>query len=145
MPEAIGAFLICGLVTAILGFLGIFQKVLQYIPQALTSAMLAGVLLNFGVSLFSSLQTELGFVLSLLAMYIIAKKISPRYSIVVTVITAVALCPIFLNYEVPTLNFALAMPVWITPEFNLTAIIGLALPLFVINMASTILTRLGHD
>ena len=44
--EAIGAFLVCGAVTAVLGFLGIFEKVLSYIPQSLTSAMLAGVLLN---------------------------------------------------------------------------------------------------
>ena len=56
LHEAIGAFLLCGVLTAVLGFLGIFEKVLNTIPQSLTSAMLAGVLLKFGVALFTSLQ-----------------------------------------------------------------------------------------
>lgn len=143
MPEALGAFLICGLVTAILGFLGIFQKVLHYIPQTLTSAMLAGVLLKFGISLFASLQNELGFVLSLLTAYVLSKRFLPRYSIVVTVLAGIILCPIFLNFKAPELQLSLATPVWITPEFNWAAMIGLALPLFVINMASQYLPGLA--
>lgn len=73
LNEAIGAFLVGGLLTAILGFSGIFQKALSYIPQSLTSAMLAGVLLKFGISLFASLQNDWIFVLSLLAIYVITK------------------------------------------------------------------------
>lgn len=143
MPEALGAFLICGLVTAILGFLGIFQKVLHYIPQTLTSAMLAGILLKFGISLFASLQNELGFVLALLTAYVLSKRFLPRYSIVVTVLAGIILCPIFLNFKAPELHLSLATPVWITPEFNWAAMIGLALPLFVINMASQYLPGLA--
>ncbi|HEE5952558.1 TPA: benzoate/H(+) symporter BenE family transporter, partial [Acinetobacter baumannii] len=79
LNEAIGAFLVGGLLTAILGFSGIFQKALSYIPQSLTSAMLAGVLLKFGISLFASLQNDWTFVLSLLAIYVITKRLWPRY------------------------------------------------------------------
>ena len=78
LNEAIGAFLICGLLTATLGFLGIFEKVLSYIPQSLTSAMLAGVLLKFGIALFASMQNEWAFILSLLAAYILSKRFWPR-------------------------------------------------------------------
>ena len=84
--EALGAFFISGLLTALLGFSGIFQKALSYIPQSLTSAMLAGVLLKFGITLFASMQNDWGFILSLLAVYILSKRLSPRYSIVITVI-----------------------------------------------------------
>ena len=134
--EAIGAFLICGLLTAILGFSGIFQKVLAYIPQSLTSAMLAGVLLKFGIALFASMQNDWGFILSLLTVYIVSKRLSPRYSIVITVIAGLLLCPIFMTFHTPILQWSLAKPVWITPEFTWSAILGLALPLFIINMAS---------
>ena len=134
--EAIGAFFICGLLTAILGFLGIFQKVLSYIPQSLTSAMLAGVLLKFGIALFASMQNDWGFILSLLAVYILSKRLSPRYCIVITVIAGLVLCPIFMEFHVPALQWSLAKPVWMTPDFTWSAILGLALPLFVINMAS---------
>lgn len=134
--EAIGAFLISGLCTAILGFSGVFQKVLSYIPQSLTSAMLAGVLLKFGISLFASMQNDWGFILSLLTAYILSKRLSPRYSIVMTLLAGLLLCPIFLKFQPPILAWQLASPVWMKPEFTWSALFSLALPLFVINMAS---------
>ncbi|UUS61965.1 MULTISPECIES: benzoate/H(+) symporter BenE family transporter [unclassified Acinetobacter] len=140
---ALGAFLVCGLLTAILGFLGIFEKILRYIPQSLTSAMLAGVLLKFGIELFVSLQNEWAFVLGLLAAYVISKRLLPRYSIVITVIIGIMLCPLLLGFQLPALNLELAQPVWVTPEFSISAILGLALPLFVINMASQYLPGLA--
>ena len=143
LNEAIGAFLVCGLLTAILGFSGVFQKVLSYIPQSLTSAMLAGVLLKFGIALFASMQNEWAFILSLLAAYILSKRFWPRYSIVITVIAGIAMCPIFLNFSMPSIDFGMAKPVWVTPEFSSSAILGLALPLFVINMASQYLPGLA--
>ncbi|WP_180050592.1 benzoate/H(+) symporter BenE family transporter [Acinetobacter sp. YH12144] len=143
MNAALGAFLVCGLLTAILGFLGIFEKILRYIPQCLTSAMLAGVLLKFGIELFVSLQNEWAFVLGLLAAYVLSKRLLPRYSIVITVIIGIMLCPLLLGFQLPALNLELAQPVWVTPEFSISAILGLALPLFVINMASQYLPGLA--
>lgn len=143
LNEAIGAFLVCGVLTAALGFLGIFQRVLSYIPQSLTSAMLAGVLLKFGISLFASMQNEWAFILSLLAAYILSKRFWPRYSIVITVIAGIALCPLFLKFSMPAIQIAMAKPVWISPAFSSSAILGLALPLFVINMASQYLPGLA--
>ena len=134
--EAIGAFFICGLLTAILGFSGVFKKALSYIPQSLTSAMLAGVLLKFGIALFASLQTNWGFILSILAIYILSKRIWPRYSIVLTVIGGITVCPLFMEFHTPVIQWSLAQPVWMAPEFSWSAILGLAFPLFVINMAS---------
>jgi benzoate membrane transport protein len=143
LNEAIGAFLVCGVLTAALGFLGIFQRVLSYIPQSLTSAMLAGVLLKFGISLFASMQHEWAFILSLLAAYILSKRFWPRYSIVITVIAGIALCPLFLKFSMPAIQIAMAKPVWVSPAFSSSAILGLALPLFVINMASQYLPGLA--
>lgn len=134
--EAIGAFFICGLLTAVLGFLGIFEKILNFIPQSLTSAMLAGVLLKFGIGIFASMQNDWGFILSLLAIYIISKRFFTRYSIVITVILGAFICPFFMQFHMPTIHFGLTQPVWMTPEFTWSATLGLALPLFVINMAS---------
>ena len=134
--EAIGAFLVSGLLTATLGFLGIFEKIISYIPQSLTSAMLAGVLLKFGIALFASMQNDWAFILSLLAVYIVTKRLWARYCIVITVIAGIIICPFFMEFHVPTLQWGLVKPVWMTPEFTWSAILGLALPLFVINMAS---------
>lgn len=136
LHEAIGAFLLCGLLTALLGFFGVFQKALAYIPQSLTSAMLAGVLLKFGIAIFGNMQDHWQFIISLLAVYIVSKRLWPRYCIVITVIAGVMICPFFMEFHPPTLHWELAKPEWITPHFTGSAILGLALPLFVINMAS---------
>lgn len=143
LAEAIGAFLVCGLLVAGLGFFGVFERIFQFIPQSLTSAMLAGVLLKFGISVFGSLQQSWTFVLSVLAIYLISKKLSIRYSIVITVFAAIFLCPFFIEFHPPDLSWAIAQPVWTTPEFSLSAILGLALPLLVINLASQYLPGLA--
>lgn len=136
LNEAIGAFIVCGLLTAILGFLGIFEKLLSYIPQSLTSAMLAGVLLKFGITVFVQMQNDWGFILSLLAVYIISKKAAQRYCIVITLVVAFVISPYFMTFSIPKLDWHLAQPIWISPQFTGSAILGLALPLFIINMAS---------
>ena len=141
--EAIGAFFICGLLTAILGFLGVFTKILRFIPQSLTSAMLAGVLLKFGIAIFASMQTHWGFILSLLSAYILSKRFSPRYSIVITVLAGIVLLPFFVQFQLGNIQFTPATPVWMTPEFSWSSLFGIALPLFVINMASQYLPGLA--
>lgn len=136
LNQAIGAFLVCGILTAVLGFLGIFEKILAYIPQSLTSAMLAGVLLKFGIGMFASMQHDWGFVLSLLSVYIVSKRLWPRYCIVITVVASFALSPVFMQIQPFQIQWGLTQPVWTTPELSTSAILGLALPLFVINVAS---------
>lgn len=143
LNQAIGAFLVCGICTALLGFLGVFEKILNYIPQSLTSAMLAGILLKFGIAVFGHLNQAWEFILSLLLIFVIAKKMLPRYSIVITVIASFLICPLFMQFHIPHLSWSLTQPVWIQPQFSLTAILGLALPLLIINMASQYLPGLA--
>ena len=87
-------------------------------------------------SIRTSLQNDWVFVLSLLSIYVITKRLWPRYSIVFTALAGVVLCPVFLDFHMPTLHWSLARPVWISPVFSWSALLGLALPLFVISMAS---------
>ncbi|EPF71398.1 benzoate/H(+) symporter BenE family transporter [Acinetobacter rudis] len=136
LNEALGAFMVCGLLTIILAYLGIFERILSFIPQSLTSAMLAGVLLKFGIDVFAQLQHGFGFVLAVLASYIISKRLWPRYSIVITVIASFALSPVFMHIPALNLNWSISQPIWTTPDFSVAALLGLALPLLVINMAS---------
>ena len=136
LNEAVAAFMICGIITAALGFFGAFERILSFIPQSLTSAMLAGVLLKFGIDVFAKLETHWGFIFTLLATYIVLKKSLPRYCIVITVIVGFVICPLFMQFEIPPLNFSLTQPVWVSPDFSLQSLLGLAIPLFIINMAS---------
>lgn len=143
LPEALGAFLLCGLLTAILGFTGVLNKLLDVIPPFLTSAMLAGILLNFGIQLFSGLQQNFGFILSVLVVYVLSKKWLSRYTLVFTAGFAIVSCWFFIPFNLPEIEMQITQPVWIEPEFSLQSVIGLGLPLLVINMASQYLPGLA--
>lgn len=143
LSAAIGAFIVCGILTAFVGFSGVFQRLLSKIPMSLSCAMLAGILLKFGIQLFTDLQQSWAFILTLLAIYLLAKRLWPRYCIVLTVVAAMILCPVFMPFQFPHLSWSLAKPVWITPEFSASTILGLALPLFIINMSSQFLPGIG--
>ena len=134
--EAIGAFLMCGVAIAIVGFSGIFQKLMAHIPQSLTCAMLAGILLKFGIQIFNRIQTYLVFILIMLLIYLVSKRLFPRYSIVLTVMLGEIICPFFIEFQLHSITWSLAQPVWMQPTFSWSALLGLALPLFVINMTS---------
>lgn len=143
LSSAIGAFIVCGILTAFVGFSGLFQRLLSKIPMRLSCAMLAGILLKFGIQIFTGLEQSWAFILTLLAIYLVAKRLWPRYCIVLTVVAAMILCPMFMPFQFPHLSWSLAKPVWISPKFSLSTIIGLGLPLFIINMSSQFLPGIG--
>ena len=136
MHQAIGAFFVCGVLTALFGFIGLFQKILKFLPLSLTSAMLAGILLKFGIAIFTIMQNEWLYVLILLISYFVFKKSLPRYHIVITILVCIVISPYFVGLTFPQINFQMTQPIWIQPEFHWSNIIGLAIPLFIINMAS---------
>jgi len=56
MHEAIGAFLVCALLITIAGYSGLFERLLARIPLSIAAPMLAGVLLRFGIDVFTALE-----------------------------------------------------------------------------------------
>ncbi len=136
MAEAIGAFIVCAVLMAVSGFSGWFERALKRIPLSLASGMLAGVLLRFGLDVFVSLQHALSMVLSMCVVYLLGRKFLPRYAVILALAvgTVVAAAQGELHFE--RFELAIATPVWIEPSFSLSAMIGIALPLFMVTMAS---------
>lgn len=136
MAEAVGAFLVCGALITLAGVTGWFERVMNRIPMAIASALLAGVLARFGLQAFAAAQTALALVLLMLATYLLGKRLAPRYAVVATLAVAVAYAAATggMAWSRVTLDFA--VPVFTAPVFSLGAITSLALPLFVVTMAS---------
>jgi benzoate membrane transport protein len=138
MPEAIGAFIVCGLLIAAAGASGWFEKLMDRIPLAIASALLAGVLARFGLDAVVSVETAPGLVLSMAAAYLAGRRLWPRYAVpgVLLAGIAVALAQGRLDFAGVHGGQVFALPVWTAPEFSWNAIIGVALPLFLVTMAS---------
>ncbi len=136
MAEAVGAFMVCALLITLAGATGWFERVMNRIPMEIASALLAGVLARFGLDAFAAAQTALPLVLVMLAAYLLARKRLPRYAVVVTLATAVLFVALRGDMRWSAVRLELAMPVFTMPRFSLSALVSLALPLFVVTMAS---------
>ena len=90
MGEAVGAFLACGALITLAGVTGWFERLMDRIPMALAAALLAGVLARFGLQAFGAAQTALPLVLAMLAAYLLARRVAPRYAVVATLAVGVA-------------------------------------------------------
>ncbi|MCE4537143.1 benzoate/H(+) symporter BenE family transporter [Pelomonas sp. P7] len=138
MPEAVGAFIVCGLLIAWAGASGAFEKLMDRIPIAIASALLAGVLARFGLDAVASVRTAPALVLAMAAAYLLGRRLWPRYAVpgVLAVGIAFALGQGRLGGVGGDLSQVFALPVWTTPEFSWSAAVGVALPLFIVTMAS---------
>ncbi|MBO9872729.1 MULTISPECIES: benzoate/H(+) symporter BenE family transporter [Xanthomonas] len=136
LSDAIGAFVVVAVLSALAGFSGLFERVLRRIPLSLASAMLAGVLLRFGLDVFVAMQHQLGMALAMFATYLLGRRAFPRYAVIATLLvgTAVAAGTGTLHLEAAQLR--VAQPVLVWPTLSWQALFGIALPLFVVTMTS---------
>ncbi|WP_086819417.1 benzoate/H(+) symporter BenE family transporter [Allokutzneria sp. NRRL B-24872] len=134
--SAIGAFLVSALAITLVGFSGVFGKLMALVPDALVSAMLAGILFSFGVEAFRALGHGPLVAAAVLVGYVLAKRFSARYAVPVALLLGVLTAAVSggLNFRGVALEFA--SPLWTTPVFDVAAIIGVGVPLFAVTMAS---------
>lgn len=136
LSDAIGAFLLSALLIVVSGFSGFFERMISRIPVPLASGMLAGVLLRFGIDAFAAMKTQLGMVLTMFAVYLLARRLLPRYAVILTLLVGIAFASGLGLLHVDGLSLQLAKPIFTPPTFSLAAVVGIALPLFVVTMAS---------
>jgi benzoate membrane transport protein len=136
MSDAVGAFLLSALLIAAAGFSGFFERMISRIPMALASGMLGGVLLRFGLEAFAVMKTSLGLGLTMFAVYVMARRWSPRYAVILTLLAGTAFATGAGLMRTEGLALELARPVFVVPSLSFAAVAGIALPLFIVTMAS---------
>jgi benzoate membrane transport protein len=136
MAEATGAFMLCALLITLCGVTGWFERVMDKIPMALASALLAGVLARFAMDAFLAAQSALGLVLAMLLAYLVGRRVWPRYAIPVVLAVGMLWSIAASRMAAPVLDASLTLPVFTAPEFTWRAAANLALPLFIVTMAS---------
>lgn len=136
MGEAIGAFMVSAVFITLAGVTGWFERVMSRIPMEIAAALLAGVLARFGLQAFAAAQTALPLVLLMLAVYLLSRRWVARYAVVITLAVAVAFVAQQGQMAWSAVQLELAMPVFTAPQFSVAATISLAIPLFVVTMAS---------
>lgn len=149
--EAIGAFMVSSLLITLSGITGLFARFMDKIPQTIGAAMLSGILVNFGMRVFTSMAIDLTLPLVLFFSYLFLKHFFPKLSIMVILVLGIVISELQGNLALSEVTLAMAIPVFVFPDFNLSAMISVALPLFVVTMTSqnlpgvTVLQTAGYQ
>ncbi|MDM5064806.1 benzoate/H(+) symporter BenE family transporter [Aeromonas salmonicida] len=136
LAEAIGAFVISSLLITLCGISGWFDRLIRHIPAPLAAAMLAGVLLRFGLDLFKVAPQDPLLLGTLLLAFLLSRHLWPRYTMVLVLAMGIALSALRGDLQLGTLHWQLASPVWTWPSFSFDTLFGIALPLFIVTMTS---------
>jgi benzoate membrane transport protein len=137
-PAAVGAFLAAGILIAMTGLVPALGRLMAKIPATLAQAMLAGVLLQLCLAPFKALADVPLFIAPVIACWLVMMKFAPRWSVPAALLVALVVIGISLAAGGTSLNGTTVLPAfdWTTPTFSLQAMAGIALPLFVVTMAS---------
>jgi len=136
LPHAIGAFMACSALIVLAGATGLFARVMNRIPQAIAAALLAGVLARFGLDAAQALGTAPWLVLVMTLAFLVGRRAWPRYAVPSALLVGVGVALLQGSMRWQYLGAAWAVPVWTTPAFSVSAAVGLALPLFIVTMAT---------
>lgn len=132
--EAIAVYIIVALASMVIGLSGIFDKFMDLIPKGISSALLVGILFNFGTNTFKALQTNVLLVAVMLFVYLIAKRVISRYALAIVLITGF-LYSLFTGItHLSNIQITLTQPVFISPTFNVHSIISLGFPLLFVSL-----------
>ena len=136
MSEAIGIFLFNSLLITIAGFSGWFERLMRHVPKTLAAAMLAGVLLRFGLDVFVVLPTQ-GLLVGLMVVsYLVGRRFFPLYAVPITFLLGLLLASAQGLLVFEAISVQVAQPVFMAPTFVMSSLIGVGVPLFVVSMAS---------
>lgn len=136
LGEAVGVFMFSALLTLLLGLSGWFDRLTRALPLPLASAMLAGILLQFGLGIFRHLPAAPLLVIGSVVLFVLCRRLLPRYCIPLVLLAGLLFTLLRGEWSLQQLDPKLVQLEWVWPVWNWQAILGVGLPLFIVTMSS---------
>jgi len=139
MPEVVGAYLTAAALVILIGVTGYFEKIVAVIPKGIAAGMMTGILFQFGVQAFHASMDAPAMVLFMFAAYLVGRRWWPRYAIVVVALVGLCLAIATGSTNLQTLGVKVAIPVFVTPQFNVGVFLSFTLPLVIVSLTGQFL------
>lgn len=133
---AVGAFLVSAALIVAAGLWKPFAQAVSSIPLSLSNAMLAGVLLELCLAPARAVGATPELALPIVLTWAIAWRYARLYAVPLAVLVAGIVIAVAADIRYDALTGAWPEPALVAPVFTLNAAIGIAVPLFVVTMAS---------
>jgi len=134
--QAVGAFVLASALTLACGLFGWIDPIMRRVPAEIASAMLAGVLLDFGLGIFTRIGEQPALVLGMCAAYLLGKRWAPRYAVLAVMAVGLGVAGAAGQLHLGGIDWQLTEFVWTTPTFTWQAAISVGVPIFVVALAS---------
>ena len=135
-PVAVGAFLAAGVLMVAAGLIRPLGRAVAAIPAPLANAMLAGVLLNLCLAPVRAVAFNPAMGLAILGIWAVVARFNRLLAVPAAVVVTAVLVAATTPLPFDGIGAMLPTPVLVMPEFTPVALLGIALPLFVVTMAS---------
>lgn len=135
MAEAVGAFLLSGVLVMLTGAVRPLGRVIALIPDSVAGAMLAGVLLPFCLRLPAAVKDAPALVPAMVAVFVAVRLWNPALAVLAALAVGTALA-FATGSAAPGLAAGLPALTFIAPAFRADVLVGLGLPLYLVTMAS---------
>ncbi|MSW63929.1 MAG: benzoate/H(+) symporter BenE family transporter [Actinobacteria bacterium] len=132
-PAAVGAFLVTGVLVVLTGLVPQLGALVARIPASLAQAMLAGVLLQICLQVLTGLQRSPVAVGVVVAVWLLGLRLAPRWAVPLAFAAAAAVTVVAATGAAGPLTPGLELT---APTFTWQALTGIALPLYLVTMAS---------
>lgn len=139
LNEVVAAYITSAVIIFLIGITGSFDKLLKWIPQGLAAGMMAGILFQFGLGLFKATDHMPYLVFGMLICFLLAKRYSPRYAIIWVLIAGVVLSFSLGQIQPVAMDFSLAIPHMIYPEWTWSSTLNLTIPLTIVSLTGQFL------
>jgi benzoate membrane transport protein len=133
---AVGAFMVTAMLIVICGLWKPLGRLVSAISAPLANAMLAGVLLGLCLAPTHAVAVVPGLALPVVLVWAVMGQIARRFAVPAAVLVAAGLIVATTALPPDGLGSLWPAPVLVAPVFSLGGIVGIALPLFIVTMAS---------
>lgn len=134
-PAAVGAFVVTGLLVVLTGLVPALGDLIGRIPPSLARAMLAGVLVPICLEPVTGLADSPAYVGPVVLAWLVMHRVSRRWAVPVALLVALVVVLVAAGSSVSTAALAPSLA-WTTPQWTVPAVVSIAVPLYVVTMAS---------
>ncbi|APC05627.1 benzoate/H(+) symporter BenE family transporter [Polynucleobacter asymbioticus] len=132
--EAISSYITAAMIILLIGITGTFDKLIKHIPKGIAAGMMAGILFQFGINIFKSVSTMPALALSMIGIYLIFKRLIPKFAILVVLFSGIGLAYLIGDVNPDNFRLALAHPTFITPVWTWESTFSFAIPLVLVSL-----------
>lgn len=139
LNEAVGAYITAAVIMLLIGLSGSFDVLVRATPKGLAAGMMAGILFQFAIEAFVTIETSPALAFGMLAVYVLCRRYCPTYTLIWLLIAGVALAILLEGASLKGVRWELALPQFIQPQWSFSSTLSLAVPLVLVSLTGQFL------